>query len=52
MNVKLVGCQKCCINELVLAKTEVGEAEFTELWKSWSTFRLKIEPIRKWQADK
>ena len=32
-------------------KTEVGEAEFSELWKSLSAFRLKMEPIRKWQAD-
>ena len=32
-------------------KTEVGEAEFTELWKSWNTFKKKVKPIRKWQAD-
>ena len=33
-------------------KTEVGEAELTELWKSWSMFRSKMEPIRKWQVYK
>ena len=32
-------------------KIEVGEAEFSELWKSWSMFRSKMELIRKWQAQ-
>ena len=28
-------------------KTEVGEAEHSDLWKSWSLYRKKMEPIRK-----
>ena len=32
-------------------KVEVGEAEFSELWKVWSAFRAKMEPIRKWHED-
>ena len=32
-------------------KVEVGEAEFLELWKVWSAFRAKMEPIRKWYED-
>ena len=36
-------------------KTEVTEATKTkadsELWKSWSLFRKKMEPIRKWYID-
>ena len=32
-------------------KVEVGETEFSELWKVWSAFRVKMEPIRKWYED-
>ena len=32
-------------------KVEVGEAEFSELWKVWSAFRAKMEPIRKLYED-
>ena len=32
-------------------KTEVGEAEHSDLWKSWSLFRKKMEPIRKWYKE-
>ena len=32
-------------------KTEVREAEHSDLWKSWSLFRKKMEPIRKWYKD-
>ena len=32
-------------------KTEVGEAEFVDLWKAWSVFRKKMEPIRKWYKE-
>ena len=32
-------------------KTEVGEAEFVDLWKAWSVFRKKMEPIRRWYMD-
>ena len=32
-------------------KVEVGEAEFSELWKVWSAFRAKMEPIRNWYED-
>ena len=28
-------------------KAEVGEAEHSDLWKSWSMFRKNMEPIRK-----
>ena len=33
-------------------KVEVGEAEFSELWKVWSAYRAKMELIRKWHEDK
>ena len=32
-------------------KVEVGEAEFSELWKVWSAYKAKMEPIRKWYED-
>ena len=32
-------------------KTEVSQAEHSDLWKSWSLFRKKMEPIRKWYKD-
>ena len=32
-------------------KTEVREAEHSDLWKSWSLFRKKMEPIRKWYKE-
>ena len=32
-------------------KPEVGEAEFVDLWKAWSVFRKKMEPIRKWYKE-
>ena len=49
-------CEKCKNPDLLhkancARKVEVGEAEFSELWKVWNTFKLKMEPIRKWQAD-
>ena len=46
-----------CKNPVLLHKTnctrkvEVGEAEFSELWKVWSAFRAKMEPIRKCYED-
>ena len=46
-----------CKNPVLLHKTnctrkvEVGEAEFSELWKVWSAYRAKMEPIRKWYED-
>ena len=32
-------------------KTEIGEAEHSDLWKSWSLYRKKMDPIRKWYKD-
>ena len=32
-------------------KTEVREAEHSDLWKSWSLLRKKMEPIRKWYKE-
>ena len=32
-------------------KTEIGEAEHSDLWKSWSLYRKKMEPIRRWYKD-
>ena len=48
---------EACKNPVLLHKTnctrkvEVGEAEFSELWKIWSAFKAKMEPIRKWHGD-
>ena len=49
-------CELCRMPEILhkgvcARKREVGEAEFSELWKSCSMLRSKMEPIRKWQAD-
>ena len=32
-------------------KTEVGEAEHSDLWKAWSLYRKKMEPGRRWYKD-
>ena len=32
-------------------KTEIGEAEHSDLWKSWSLYKKKMEPIRRWYKD-
>ena len=32
-------------------KTEIGEAEPSDLWKSWSLYKKKMEPIRRWYQD-
>ena len=48
---------EACKNPVLLHKThctrkvEVGEAEFSELWKIWGAFRAKMEPIRRWHED-
>merc|ERR1711867_166827 len=45
-------CEQCK-NPILLHKTnctrklEVGEAKFSELWKIWSAFKAKMEPIWK-----
>ena len=44
-------CESCKNPQLLhkangTRKVEVGEAEFSELWKVWSTFKAKMEPIR------
>ena len=49
-------CDKCKYPEFVhkanCARTaKVGEAEFSELWKAWSLFRERMEPIRKQYED-
>ena len=49
-------CEKCKNPELLhkancTRKVEVGEAEFSELWKVWSTYKKKMEPIRKHYED-
>ena len=49
-------CESCKNPQLLhkancTRKVEVGEAEFSELWKVWSAFRVKMEPIRKWYED-
>ena len=49
-------CESCKNPELLhkancTRKVEVGEAEFSELWKVWSAFKAKMEPIRKWYED-
>ena len=49
-------CETCRYPEF-LHKThcqrtaKVGEAEFSELWKAWSEFREKMDPIRKQYED-
>ena len=45
-------CEKCKNPELLhkancARKVEVGEAEFSELWKVWSAYRERMEPKRK-----
>ena len=48
---------KACKNPVLLhkrhctRKVELGEAEFSELWKIWGAFRAKMEPIRRWHED-
>ena len=42
-------CEMCKVPEILYKgtctrTTEAGEAEFSELWKSWSMFRSKMEP--------
>ena len=49
-------CEKCKNPEFLhksncARKVEVGEAEFSELWKVWSLFRERMEPIRKQYED-
>ena len=45
-------CDLCYMPEMLhkgscSRKAEVGEAEHGDLWKSWSLFRKRMEPIRK-----
>ena len=45
-------CEACRMPELLhkancTRKVEVGEAEYSELWKVWSAFKAKMEPIRR-----
>ena len=49
-------CDKCKNPEFLhksncARKVEVGEAEFSELWKVWSVFRERMELIRKQYED-
>ena len=49
-------CEKCKNPEFLhksncARKVEVGEAEFSELWKVWSVFRERMELIRKQSED-
>ena len=49
-------CEKCKNPEFLhksncARKVEVGEAEFSELWKVWSLFKERMEPIRKQYED-
>ena len=32
-------------------KTEIGKAEHSDLWESWSLYKKKMEPIRRWYKD-
>ena len=32
-------------------KEELNAFEFGELWNTWSLFRERMKPIRKWQVD-
>ena len=49
-------CSLCSMPQMLhkgpcTRKTEVGEAEHSDLWKSWSLYRKKMDPIRKWYKD-
>ena len=49
-------CESCKNPQLLhrancTRKVEVGEAEFSELWKVWSNFKAKMELINKWYED-
>ena len=44
-------CEMCSMPQMLhkgpcTRKTEVSEAEFTDLWKTWGVYRKKMEPIR------
>ena len=32
-------------------KSEVTEAEHSDLWKAWGVYKKKMEPIRRWYKD-
>ena len=49
-------CSLCSMPQMLhkgpcTRKSEVGEAEFMDLWKAWSMYRKKMEPIRRWYKD-
>ena len=49
-------CEMCSMSQMLhkgpcTRKTEVGEAEHSDLWKAWSVYRKKMEPIRRWYKD-
>ena len=49
-------CEMCSMPQMLhkgscTRKTEVSEAEYTDLWKAWSVYREKMEPIRRWHKD-
>ena len=49
-------CEMCSMPQMLhkgpcTRKTEVSEAEFTDLWKTWSVYRKKMELIRRWHED-
>ena len=49
-------CKTCKYPEFLhkaqcLRSAKVEEGEFAELWKAWSEFREKMEPIRKQYED-
>ena len=49
-------CEKCNYPEFLHKANcnrtaKVGEAEFSELWKAWSLFKERMEPIRKQYED-
>ena len=49
-------CEKCNYPEFLHKANcnrtaKVGEAEFSELWKAWSLFKERMEPIRRQYED-
>ena len=46
-------CETCSMPEMLhkgpcTRKTEVSEAEHLDLWKTWSAYKRKMEPTRRW----
>ena len=49
-------CEMCSMPQMLhkgpcTRKTEVSEAEHSDLWKTWSAYKKKMEPIRRWHED-